>query len=103
MVHYFEIAVDTAGTIADMKYSETGYDLKWSGEYEVKIGLNWNVGWMAELRVPFKTLGKRPKAGDVWGVTFARKDIVGEFSVWVPGPWSDPTLFGEMVFAGEAK
>lgn len=103
LAHYYEIGIDTSGKIADIKNGDSGWDIKWNGEYEVKTGLNYNVGWMAEMRIPFKTLGKSPKAGDVWGVTFARIDNSKEFSMWTMGEWNDPSVFGEMVFGGEEK
>jgi hypothetical protein len=102
MVRWFEIGVDTAGTVADIKNDATGADMKWNGRYEVKTGLNYNVGWMMEMRVPFSTLGRAPTDGDVWGVTFARIDMTKEFSVWTPGPWNDPSIFGELAFGGQA-
>jgi len=103
LAHYYEIGIDTSGKIADIKNGDSGWDIKWNGEYEVKTGLNYNVGWMAEMRIPFKTLGKSPKTGDVWGVTFARIDNSKEFSVWTTGEWNDPAGFGEMLFGGEGK
>ncbi len=103
LVRYFEIGVDTGGNVADIKNSETGWDMKWNGEYEVKTGLNYNVGWMMEMRIPFKTLGKKPKDGDVWGVTFARADNTKEFSMWTMGTWNDPSAFGLLKFGGEKK
>lgn len=102
-INYFEIGVDTAGTVADIKNSPSGADMKWNGEYEVKTGLNWNVGWMMEMRIPFKTLGKAAKDGETWGVTFARTDMSNEFSAWTRGEWNDPAGFGKLIFGGEAK
>ncbi|MFH0797548.1 MAG: sugar-binding protein, partial [Candidatus Omnitrophota bacterium] len=98
--NFFEIAVDTSGTMADMKFSAGGMDLKWNGEYEVKTSLNYNASWLAELRIPFKTLGKAAKDGDTWGITFARIDITREFSSWTTGEWADPSGFGDMTFGG---
>ncbi|MFH0795432.1 MAG: sugar-binding protein [Candidatus Omnitrophota bacterium] len=103
MTNYYEIGIDTAGTVADIKNSETGWDMKWNGEYEVKTGLNYNVGWMCEMKLPFNNFGKKPKPGDIWGVTFMRADITGEASVWTNGAWNDPAGFGDMVFSGEVK
>jgi hypothetical protein len=102
-VRYYEIAVDTAGTIADIKNGPSGADMQWNGAYEVKTALNYNVGWTAEMRIPFKTLGKSPKAGDVWRITFARVDNSKEFSVWTAGEWNDPAGFGDLLFSGEPK
>ncbi len=100
---YYEIGIDTAGTIADMRHAESGWDIKWNGEYEVRTGLNYNVGWMAELRIPFSTLGRVPRSGDTWRATFARVDIAKEFSVWTTGGWDDPAGFGELVFREEGR
>jgi hypothetical protein len=103
MTHYYQIFVDASGAIADMKNTVTGWDDTWSGACQVKIGLNYNVGWTCEMRLPFKNLGRTPKPGDVWGVTFGRVDNTKEFSVWNPGVWNDPSYFCEMVFSGEAR
>ncbi len=103
MTNYFEIGVDTGGTVADIRNSNTGWDIKWNGVYEVKTGLNYNVGWMCEMRIPFATLGKKPKAGDVWGITFARVDNTKEFSMWTTGEWNDPAGFGALIFSDETK
>ena len=103
LAHYFEIGIDTAGTVADIRNGESGWDIKWNGQYEVKTGLNYNVGWTVEMKIPFSALGKTPKPGDVWGATFARVDVAKEFSMWTTGEWNDPAGFGDLVFKGEAR
>ena len=68
-------------------------------DFELETELNWKVSWTAELRIPFATLGKTPKKGDVWGINFGRTDMSGELSNWATkGEWLDPDGFGEVVF-----
>ena len=94
-IRWFHLLVDPAGTIQDCRCDKMGRDFKWNGDFQVKTSLNWKAGW----RIPFATLGRVPKDGDVWGINFARKDIAGESSNWnAPGEWLDLAGFGRIEF-----
>jgi hypothetical protein len=93
------LLADPAGTVQDFLWSGGGRDEKWNGDFEVKTGLNWKAGWVAEWKIPFAAIGRKPQAGEVWGFNIARKDIAGEWSNWATsGEWLDPDGFGEMEF-----
>lgn len=98
-IRWFHLLVDPAGTIEDARYANGGRDETWNGDFEVSTYLNWKASWTAEFRIPFSTLGKIPREGDVWRINFARKDLSGEFSNWATsGEWLDPEGFGELQF-----
>lgn len=97
---WFHLLVDPAGTIQDWRCDRKSRDVLWNGDYQVKTSLNWKAGWTAEWKIPFATLGKTPKDGDVWGINFARRDIAGELSNWnATGEWLDPKSFGLIEFS----
>lgn len=101
-VQYFQLLVDPAGTIEDVRITRTGRSFDWNGDFEVNTYLNWKASWVAEYKIPFRILEKTPKPGDRWGINFARKDISGELSNWATSTeWLDPANFGEVEFGNE--
>jgi hypothetical protein len=103
-VRRFHLLVDPAGTIQDCRYDQKGRDSGWNGDFRVKTSLNWKAGWTAEWKIPFATLGKTPRDGDVWGINFARKDIAGECSVWnATGKSLDAKHFGTIEFSPDGR
>ncbi|MFH0797556.1 MAG: sugar-binding protein [Candidatus Omnitrophota bacterium] len=101
LTNWFQLLVDTGGTIEDLRYGATGRSEEWNGDFQVKTVLNWKASWMAEYKVPFKVVEKTPKDGDVWGFNFGRMDVAGEWSNWATnGAFLDPAGFGEVVFGG---
>jgi hypothetical protein len=61
-----------------------GFNLNWDGSWEVATVIN-DVGWSAEMRIPFSTL--RYSRGDVqtWGINFQRNiRRNNEISFWAP-------------------
>ncbi|MFH0797554.1 MAG: sugar-binding protein [Candidatus Omnitrophota bacterium] len=98
---WYHLLVETAGFTVSNFYQKTGY-LRWKGPYEVRTFLNWKAGWVAKFRIPFSSLGRVPKDGEVWGINFGRMDLVGEWLNWnTPGEFLDPAEFGEIVFFGK--
>lgn len=63
-------------------------------------------GWVAQFMLPFKTLGREPEAGEVWGLALARSRFADknypEVSTWGPSDLEshNPRDFGLVVFRG---
>jgi len=69
---YYHLAVSSAGAKYDAAKTGDGRpDVKWGGEWAVGT-VRGRSAWIAEIRIPFATLGGAPKAGDVWRVNMAR-------------------------------
>ena len=102
--NWFQLLVDTGGTIEDVRYTGAGRSADWNGDFQVKTALNWKASWTAEYKVPFRILEKSPKDGDTWGLNFGRMDVSGEWSNWgTGGAFLDPAGFGEVVFGRSRK
>ncbi len=62
--------------------------------------------WVAQFMLPFKTLGREPEAGEVWGLALARSRFADknypEVSTWGPSDLEshNPRDFGLVVFRG---
>jgi hypothetical protein len=112
---YFEIEVNPLGTTFDARIdSPDGVratmttDLAWTCE-GLFAGLRRDDGreLRAVLRIPFRTMGRSPKAGEQWRGNFYRIDrsrVHGdEFSAWQPAlktppDFHVPAAFGTLLF-----
>jgi hypothetical protein len=63
--------------------------------------------WVVELELPFTSLGRTPRDGEVWGLNVMRTnpDESGNHVQWAPtfGSASRPELFGTLAFARRSK
>lgn len=112
---YLGWEVNALGTLLDYQASGWGagpvedrhIDVKWKTSAQWKARRH-DAGWALELRIPFaKDLGKVPKTGDTWRITFNRLDLdrqgrmtlstfsdLGPDRVW----FHQPAGFGQIVF-----
>jgi len=92
LLKYFKVTVDAGGAL----YEDMG-----KGEAYAAVGLNAN-SWVVELVMPFSTLGRAPKAGDVWGLNICGHQVAdGDMWItWNPtyGGFNNPARFGDLVF-----
>jgi len=66
------------------RWDNTGFNLNWDASWNVKAQIS-DIGWSAEMRIPFKTL--RYGAGDeqTWGINFQRSiRRNNEITYWAP-------------------
>lgn len=113
---YWGWEVNSLGTCLDYRVEDWGpgpvedrhIDLKWKTSAQWKARKH-DAGWVFEIRIPFaKDLGKTPRRGDTWRITFNRLDLdrqgrqtLSTFSdlpsdgpVW----FHQPGGFGQIVF-----
>ena len=63
-----------------------GFNLNWDGAWEVATGVN-DVGWTAEIAIPFRTLRYPTAEVQTWGVNFQRNIRINNEQVyWSPLP-----------------
>ena len=57
-----------------------GFNLNWDTSWSVKAGIT-DLGWVAEMRIPFKSLRYHNGGEQVWGINFQgnRKGPMGKF------------------------
>ncbi|MGH9423010.1 MAG: carbohydrate-binding family 9-like protein [Thermoanaerobaculia bacterium] len=113
---YFEIEVNPLGTTFDARIdSPDGVretmttDLDWTCDgLFAALRRDDGRGFQAVIRLPFESLGGRPKSGDEWRGNFFRIDRSvahgDDFSAWQPALKSPPdfhvaALFGALRFA----
>ena len=93
----FHFIVNATGSV----YDEKGSDAAWDGGWETGAAQS-DMGWIVEMRIPFATLGRVPKDGEVWFCNFNRERKAGrrELSSWSPtvAVFAEPERFGELVF-----
>lgn len=73
---------------------------KWNPEWTVKAS-KADDSWIAEIQIPFSSLGKKPAKNDIWGMNFCRSYIPGnEYGAWscTYGKFHTPLFFGKAVF-----
>ena len=99
---YYQIIVNSLGTIFDQAVTSSGRDETWNGKYAVATAVE-DTFWTCEIEIPFKELDDaRVKKGTVWGFNVARVRIgnASEFGQWVPtyGAAHRPDRFGFLFF-----
>ena len=63
-----------------------GFNLNWDGSWDVATSTD-ELGWYAEMRIPFSTLRYDGGGEQTWGINFERKiRRKNEQSVWAPIP-----------------
>ncbi len=90
---YFQFALNARGTCRDARNG----DPEWNGDWKSAVKVN-DDNWVAELFIPFSSLGLHQNVGDTWGVNFCRNDIQYGPSQWVSTEhsWHRPEAFGTM-------
>jgi AbrB family looped-hinge helix DNA binding protein len=124
--HYFEIDLSPLNTLFDAKvFNPDGeratllVDPEWNApgiRTAVRISGKVNdrtspdLGWIAELAIPFLDLGGPPSPGAVWRANFFRieRGEATEFTAWSPtyrdpADFHVPSCFGELVFLSGAE
>src|SRR5882672_2949149 len=84
----YQFATNPAGAKWDSQMSSEGRDnnSNWDGIWDVKTRLT-ETGWVAEIRIPFRTLKFGDADPQVWGINFERKlRRLNEDSYWSPIP-----------------
>ena len=76
---YFQFIVTALGTRGDARWLDGKLNLKWNAAWEAKTARHADH-WVAEVAVPFKTLGAQP---GYWGLNLCREEQPhGELSCW---------------------
>jgi hypothetical protein len=83
----FSFTTNAAGAIRDAQISNDGQlNLDWDGVWYVQ-GSTTEQGWIAEYKVPFKTLRFKDAPVQEWGVNMTRRHMrLNEESNWTPIP-----------------
>jgi hypothetical protein len=83
----FSFTTNAAGAIRDAQIANDGQlNLDWDGVWFVKGSTN-EQGWIAEYRIPFKTLRFTNDSVQEWGVNMTRRNMrLNEESNWTPIP-----------------
>ena len=82
----FSFVVNVAGARADQQIVNSGFNTDWDGVWDAQTSQN-EEGWIAELRIPFRTLRFSSDPTQVWGVNMSRRLLrLNEESYWAPIP-----------------
>ncbi|MFH1438893.1 MAG: sugar-binding protein [Pseudomonadota bacterium] len=99
---FFQLLVNTLGTLADFKTDGTP-DRKWDSGAKVAVAKGGDV-WTVEMSIPWASLGSEPPAaGTVWGLNLCRVRRVvepSEYTCLSPtfGLFARPQRFGQLSF-----
>ncbi len=65
-------------------FGGTGFNLNWDASWSVKARIS-DIGWSAEMRIPFKSLRYGKGENQVWGINFQRNiRRNNEVTYWAP-------------------
>jgi hypothetical protein len=84
----YQFATNPAGAKWDAQMSNEGREINanWDGIWDVATRVT-ETGWIAEIRIPFRTLKFNSAETQTWGVNFERKvRRLNEDSFWSPIP-----------------
>ena len=84
----YQFATNPAGAKWDAQMSNEGRETNanWDGIWEVATRIT-ETGWIAEIRIPFRTLKFNSAEAQTWGMNFERKvRRLNEDSFWSPIP-----------------
>ncbi len=98
---YFHLIMNSLGTKYDALCSIGKFDREWNGFWEGASSVDIDEQrWIAEIKIPFSTLGKTPKAGERWLINLAREQKTqgNVVSTWTNGVFHDPQSFGILIF-----
>lgn len=94
----FGFFVTAAGVQIDAKYSAEGQDFNWNAVWENAVKVS-DMGWVAEIKIPYSAIRFGQKQDQVWGVNFLRKiRRLRENSFWNR---VDPAIQGFILQAGD--
>jgi len=108
---WLHILVSASGGFCDAQGSRPVYDTT-GGDLRYQLtGLKTRVqrttsGWCATLVIPWQGLGRKPKAGDIWGFNLNRENHPEEeYSCWSPTPhgFTDFNEWGHLVFVPPSR
>jgi hypothetical protein len=69
---------------ASGKFGGTGFNINWNASWSVKAQIS-EIGWSAEMRIPFKALRFRKGDEQTWGINFQRNiRRNNEQTYWAP-------------------
>jgi hypothetical protein len=88
----FNFGTNPAGARRDQQISNDGAVLNadWDGVWDVKVSVD-DRGWIAEYRIPFKTLRFSDAPIQQWGVNISRRVLsLSEEDMWSPVPLRYP-------------
>ncbi|MDP6502674.1 MAG: carbohydrate-binding family 9-like protein, partial [Planctomycetota bacterium] len=105
----FHVIVNSSGVIYDARSDDKAS--RWNPDIKVAASITRRKGrsgyWSAELAIPWKPIGGRPKPGSLWRVNFTRTDTDrGELSTWSRienGGFLQPGLFGRLFFRSPSE
>ena len=83
----FNFGTNPAGARRDQQISNDGRtNSNWDGVWDVQVTVD-ERGWVAEYRIPFKTLRFSNAPVQVWGLNLSRRILnVSEENMWAPIP-----------------
>ena len=110
---FYQIMLNSAGTMADLAYRSRRHDTAWSSGARLAVAKGARA-WTVEIAVPFSKLGvDPPKAGDTWAAAFCRSRALtdpkpGErqLLVWsrlATKSFNNPAEFGRLVFTEDGR
>ena len=83
----FLFTTNPAGARADYQIIDGAFNVDWDGVWDVDVSRNAD-GWVAEFRIPFKTLRFSMAESQVWGVNVSRRILRrSEETYWAPIPF----------------
>ena len=83
----FLFTTNPAGARADYQIIDGAFNVDWDGVWDVGVTRNAD-GWIAEFRIPFKTLRFTMAESQVWGLNVSRRILRrSEESYWAPIPF----------------
>ena len=65
---FYQFLVNTAG-VTEIIYHN--HDAGWRGHCKATVRVEQDA-WICDIVIPFQTLGKKPKKGDIWRMQFCR-------------------------------
>ncbi|MGD9022097.1 MAG: DUF5916 domain-containing protein [Lysobacterales bacterium] len=66
------------------RWNNSGFNLNWDASWSVEARIS-DIGWSAEMRIPFKTLRYGPDDEQTWGINFQRNIRRNyEIAYWAP-------------------
>ena len=97
--NYYHFAGNASKGKYDAKCTFPKKNRKFNSSWKFQTSVN-KGGWTAEVAIPFTTLGKMPKAGDIWGFNAGRENnYMKEVSSWFPlDNFHNPKQFGTLIF-----
>ncbi len=83
----FLFTTNPAGARADYQIIDGSFNIDWDGVWDVNVSRDAD-GWIAEYRIPFKTLRFSTADSQVWGLNVSRRILRrSEESYWAPIPF----------------